>query len=154
MFQFSPRPGRFTSILGSLRQRKVHFLVFINFYTYEPPHDKNQQCGCAHSQDSNQPGHPPSLIGVFAVCMKKAWVLSYPLSAQRILIRLGGCPGWSESLLGACSLCWFCHEAAHILYTIRAHLMIVGEKNGWMWNSDCNYSEMITPTGIVIFFFT
>ena len=29
--------------------------------------------------------HPPSLIRVFAVRMKKAWVLSYPLSAQRRL---------------------------------------------------------------------
>ena len=33
--------------------------------------------------------------------MKKDWVLSYPLSAQQRLIRLGRCPGWSESLLGA-----------------------------------------------------
>ena len=32
--------------------------------------------------------HPPSLIRVFAVHMKKAWVLRYPLSAQRRLIRL------------------------------------------------------------------
>ena len=40
---------------------------------------------CAPSEDSGQPGHPPSLIRVFAVCMKKAWVLSYPLSAQRRL---------------------------------------------------------------------
>ena len=38
---------------------------------------------------------------VFAVRMKKSWVLSYPLSAQRRLIRLGGCQGWSESSLGA-----------------------------------------------------
>ena len=30
-------------------------------------------------------GHPPSLIRVFSVRMKKAWVLSYPLSAQRRL---------------------------------------------------------------------
>ena len=37
----------------------------------------------------------------FAVRMKKARVLSYPLSAQWRLIRLGGCQGWSESLLGA-----------------------------------------------------
>ena len=28
-----------------------------------------------------------------AVCMKKHWVLSYPLSSQRRLIRLGRCPG-------------------------------------------------------------
>ena len=29
--------------------------------------------------------HPPNLIRVFAVHVKKAWVLSYPLSAQRRL---------------------------------------------------------------------
>ena len=74
---------------------------------------QNQQSGCAPSQDSDQPGHPPSLIRVFAVRMKKAWVLSYPLSAQRRLIRLGGCQGWSESSLGAQPHCWFCHDAAH-----------------------------------------
>ena len=43
---------------------------------------QNQQNECASSEDSDQPGHPPSLIRVFAVHMKKAWVLSYPLSAQ------------------------------------------------------------------------
>ena len=37
---------------------------------------------CAPSEDSDQPGHPPSLIRVFALRMKKAWVLNYPLSAQ------------------------------------------------------------------------
>ena len=62
---------------------------------------QNQQNDCAPSEDSDQPGHPPSLIRVFAVRMNKAWVLSYPLSAQRLLIRLGGCSGWSESLLFA-----------------------------------------------------
>ena len=46
---------------------------------------QNQQNECAPSEDSNQSGHPPSLIRVFAVCMKKAWVLSYILSAQRRL---------------------------------------------------------------------
>ena len=40
-------------------------------------------------------------IRVFTVRMKKAWFLTYPLSAQQRLIRLGGCPGWSESLLSA-----------------------------------------------------
>ena len=40
---------------------------------------------CAASKDSDQPGHLPSLIRVFAVRMKKAWVLSYSLSAQRRL---------------------------------------------------------------------
>ena len=56
-----------------------------------------------------------SVWSVFAVRLKKAWVLSYPLSAQRRLIRLGGCPGWSESSLGAQSFCWFCHGAAQVI---------------------------------------
>ena len=67
----------------------------------EPAHDKTYKMACAPSEDSDQTGHPPSLIRVFAVLMKKVWALSYPLSAQRRLIRLGGCPGWSESSLGA-----------------------------------------------------
>ena len=46
---------------------------------------QNQQRECAPSEDSDQPGHPPRLIRVFAVRMKKAWVLSYPLRAQRRL---------------------------------------------------------------------
>ena len=46
---------------------------------------QNQQSECAPSEDSDQPEHPPSLIRVFAVCMKKAGVLRYPLSAQRRL---------------------------------------------------------------------
>ena len=46
---------------------------------------QNQQCGCVPSEDSDQPGHPPSLIRVSAVRMKKSWVLSYPLSEQRRL---------------------------------------------------------------------
>ena len=40
---------------------------------------------CAQRRLRSQPGHPPSLIRLFAGPMKKAWVLSYPLSAQRRL---------------------------------------------------------------------
>ena len=43
---------------------------------HEPPHDKTNKMACAPSEDSDQPGHPPSLIRVFAVRMKKAWVLA------------------------------------------------------------------------------
>ena len=46
---------------------------------------QNKQSDCAPSEDSDQPGHSPSLIRVFAVRMKKPWVLSYPLSAQQRL---------------------------------------------------------------------
>ena len=41
----------------------------------EPQHDKTNKKTCAPRDDSDQPGHPPSLIRVFAVRMKKAWVL-------------------------------------------------------------------------------
>ena len=51
----------------------------------KPPHNKTTKMSCALSKDSDQPGHPPSLIRVFAVCMKKARVLTYPLSAQQRL---------------------------------------------------------------------
>ena len=88
---------------------------------------QNQQNGMCAKQTQislgihpDQPGHPPSLIRVFAVRIKKVWVLSYPLSAKRRLIRLGGCPDWSESLLGVQSFCWFCHVAAPI------HTYLVG----------------------------
>ena len=56
-----------------------------NEESLEPPRDKTNKMACAPSEDSDQPGHPPSLIRVFAVRMKKAQVLSYPLSAQRRL---------------------------------------------------------------------
>ena len=46
---------------------------------------QNQQSECAPSEDSDQPGHPPSVIRVFTVRIKKACTLSYPLSAPRRL---------------------------------------------------------------------
>ena len=50
--------------------------------TYEPTNIwaaswQNQQSECAPSEDSDQPGHPLSLIRVFAVRMKKAWTLTH-----------------------------------------------------------------------------
>ena len=62
---------------------------------FEPPHDKTNKMACAPSEDSDQPGHLPSLIRVFVVRMKKAWFLSYLLSAQRRLKE---------------SFCWFCQR--------------------------------------------
>ena len=64
----------------------------------EPQHDKTNKMTVAPSEDSDQPGHLPSLIRVFAVGMMKPRALSYPLNAQWRLIRLGdlsvfaGCP--------------------------------------------------------------
>ena len=73
----------------------------LNSIIIEPPHEKTNKMTSAPNETSNQPGHPPSLTSVFAVRKKKPWVLSYPLSEQRRLIRPGGCPGWSEFSLDA-----------------------------------------------------
>ena len=48
---------------------------------YELPHDKTNKMACAPNKDSDQPGHPPILIRVFTVHMKKCWDHSYPVSA-------------------------------------------------------------------------
>ena len=81
------------------------------YSSFEPQHDKTNKC-LFTQRDSDQPGHPPSLIRVFAVRMKKAWALtcSYTLNAQQRLR----------------SFCWFCHIAAH-LYTHHDHVL-----DGWL----------------------
>ena len=67
---------------------------------YETQHDKTNKMTCALSEDSF--GICP-VWTVFAVRMKKHWVLSYPLIAQWRLWSdwADGYPGWSESSLGA-----------------------------------------------------
>ena len=40
---------------------------------FEPPHDKTNKMTLVPSEDSDQPGHPPSLIRVFAVRPVVAW---------------------------------------------------------------------------------
>ena len=57
---------------------------------YEPQHDKTNKMTCVQaSEDSDQ--------------LYTHWVAKDPmfLHAVKTLIRLGGCPGWSESSLGA-----------------------------------------------------
>ena len=70
-------------ILCNIRMPRL--FPYVNTHIIESRHDKNQQSDCAPSEDSDQPGHQPSLTRVFAVRMKKPGVLSYPLSAQQKL---------------------------------------------------------------------
>ena len=61
------------------------------------PHDKTNKMACAPSEDSDQPGHLPSLR-----CLHEE-TLDPQLSIERTektQIRLSGCPGWYESSLG------------------------------------------------------
>ena len=75
---------------------------------------QNQQNECAPSEDSDQqPGHQPSLIRVFAVRMKKSWVLSYPVSAHRRLWS-----GWADAKVDL-SLRW---EYSHFVGFVMSQL--------------------------------
>ena len=75
---------------------------------------QNQQSECAPSEDSDQPGHPPSLIRAFAVRMKKLWVLSYPLSASEDSHQTGRMPRLIWVFAGRTLILWFCHVGAQI----------------------------------------
>ena len=63
---------------------------------HEPPHIKTSKMAIAPNEDTDQPGHRPCLIGVFAVRMKKHWVLRYPLSALRRLWSGGFLLPWTQ----------------------------------------------------------
>ena len=69
-----------------------------------------QQNECVSIEDSDQPGHPPSLIRVFTVHMKKPCVLSYPLSAQQRLwsdwvdAKMSVRPAKTQISLGICPI--------------------------------------------------
>ena len=60
-------------ILGSMRNVKNVMKCIYAAYVdsrkkhFEPPHDKTNKMTFVHSENSDQPGHLPSLIRVFAV---------------------------------------------------------------------------------------
>ena len=69
------------------RLNRLHSMEII----YEPPHDKTNKMS-APSEDSDQPGHPLSLIRDFAVCLKKVWVLSSQCADSEDSIQTGRIP--------------------------------------------------------------
>ena len=91
----------------------------------EPSHDKTNKMACAPSKDSDQPGHSPSLIRDFAVRMKKDWVLSYTLSAQRKL--------WSD---------WADAQADLSLHWAHSHFVVLS------WGSSYKCIKSITVSTI------
>ena len=78
---------------------------------YEPPHDKTNKM-------SVRPAKTQISLGIFAVCMKKAWVLSYPLSAQRRLW-----PDWADAQADL-SLCW---EHTHFVGFVMSRLNYIDD---------------------------
>ena len=77
-------------------------------------------------------------------CSHEETLGPYLPSERRVktLFRLGGCLGWSESLLDAQSLCWFCHVVAHMYFPMnRLYLVSLFVKD----NSVCRFrNEKIT----------
>ena len=61
----------------------------------EPQHDKTNTIICAPSEDSDQPGHTPSLIRVFAVIgfLAIPRANSKDCDQTERMIRLSECPG-------------------------------------------------------------
>ena len=97
----------------------------------------------APSEDSNQPGHPPSLISLHCPIEESLGALLSTERTAKTLIRLGGCPGirpvWSETSLGAHSFVGFVISR---LICIRMILI-----------SRCNIDLLFGDGDIVLIFF-
>ena len=85
------------TVYPCMSARKLRIITVRLELLYEPSHEKTNNMTCAPSEDSDQPGHPRSLIRVFTVCS----VSGSFMRTVKTLIRLRGCPGWSESSLDA-----------------------------------------------------
>ena len=87
---------------------------------FEPQHVKTNKMTCAHPppEDSDQPGHPPSLIRIFAV---RSWVAKDPKFLQadsEDSDQTGRMPSAQADLSfrwAHMSFCWFCHVMAHMI---------------------------------------
>ena len=82
-------------------------------YCNEPRHDKTNKMSVRPAKTQISLGIRPVWSESSLSAWRKPGSLD-PLSA----------PGWSESSLGAQSLCWFCHEAALILFYLFIYLLI------------------------------
>ena len=113
----------------------------------EPWHDFTNKMICAPSEDSDQSGHPPSLIRVSAVRLMQNWVLSYPLNTQRRLWS-----DWADAQANLSlrwaqkSFCWFCHEAAQNASSSSLHMQHI------YISSHCHANNIVLRRDIYIQF--
>ena len=92
--------------------------ILLNSQRNEPPHDKTNKMSVRPAKTQISLGIRP-VWSVMAVHMKKAWVLSYPLSTQW---RLWSDWADAQADLSLCwayihSFCWFCHVAAQMFWS-------------------------------------
>ena len=124
--------GYADSVKEQLREPNFIYTAGIDFkIKWAASWKKQQQNVWAPSEDSDQPGRPPSLIRVFAVRVKKPWVRSYTLSAHRRLWS-----DWADSQADLSlrwadiSFCCFCHETGHVIP--RLYFVIAFNSLIWM----------------------
>ena len=60
-----------------------------------PAHDKTNKMAYVPSEDSDQPGHLPSLINLCCALSGELRTQAFFTGLAKTLIRLGSCPGWS-----------------------------------------------------------
>ena len=107
---------------------------WLKLLSFEPHCDKTNKMACVPSEESDQPGHPPSLIRVFSVRLKKAWVLSYPLSTQGRL--------WSDWADAQADLSLRCVHT-HFVGSVMSRLTLKVE--GCSVSSEINIALIVEP---------
>ena len=78
-----------------MQKQSSHGAYFYSFKVTanEPHHDKTNKMACAHSEDSDQPGHPQSHQSLRCP-LEETFGPSLPRKrTAKTLIRLGGCTG-------------------------------------------------------------
>ena len=109
----SPRKQRLTEISLPIQ----YHMDLGRSTTKKTKKNNNNKMTCASSEYSDQPAHLHSLIRAFVVRVKKQWVLSYPLSAQRRLWSARTSDAQADLSLrwAHMSICWFCRAQAHFI---------------------------------------
>ena len=84
---------------------------------FKLPHDKTNKMACAPAQQRLRSAWASGQSDQSSLtAWRKPGSLATHWVQAKTLIKLGWCPGWSESLLGAQSFCWFCYEVAHLSF--------------------------------------
>ena len=104
----------------------------------ESQHDTSNKINCAPSTNSGQPGHPPSLIRVFAVrSMDSQWLKVSSCGQRRFWSDWTDARADMSFRCANMSFCWVCHAAAPFWVTVRQRQV----QDEW------TFSIFVYPTG-------
>ena len=110
--------------------RLIFHLAALLHIIIEPWHDKTSKVW--HDKTSKVTVHPAKTqISLASAqsdqslhCALSGYLRTegFFMRTVKTLIRLGGCPGWSESSLATQLLCWFCHVTAYMAKQLKQKL--------------------------------